>query len=314
MGLNDFEVFNEYAYSAMTEVLQQQIELFNAATRGALVLRSGAHQGDFSDRVHYAKINGLVRRRNVYGAGTVAEVELQHLLDTAVKVAAGTPPVRMDPAWWEWMALNQEEAGAVFGQQLATDTLADYLNTAITAVVAALSAEAGVQHTSAATATYNDLLAGTEKFGDRSERIQVWVAHSHTMFDIWGTNLANAERLFTFGTVNVVTDPFGRPIIVTDSPSLVSGTDYRTLGLVPGAAIVDENPDFLMNTETKNGNENIQRTVQAEWSFNLGVKGFAWDKASGGKSPSDMAIGSSASWDRYTSDIKDLAGVLVTTK
>lgn len=319
MGLDDFEVFNDFTYTAATEVLRQQIDLFNSATGGAIVLEAADNTGDFTDESMYAKIDGLVRRRDVYSNAAVSEKEMEMLLDTSVKVATGTPPVRIDPAWWTWINRNQEEAGAIYGRQLAKDMLADMLNTAIMALVAAMLNDAEIIHSdTAATADYNDLLTGTSKFGDASNQIAVWVAHSKVMFDIWGNNLANASQLFVFGNVSVRTDPFGRPIVLTDSASLIDTAPtpdtYYTLGLVPGAVRAEQNSDFIQNIETKNGFENIRRTIQSEWTYNLGVKGYAWDKTSGGHSPNDAAIASSPNWDRFATSHKDLPGVLVATR
>jgi hypothetical protein len=319
MGLDDFEVFTDFTYLTTTEILNQQLDLFNAATNGCIILEPSSNRGDYTDKALYAKIADLVRRRNVYGSGTVNEKELAMLLDTSVKVAAGTPPVRMDPAWWRWIGENPETAGVVYGTQLAVDMAADMLNTAIMAAVAALLNDSEIQnddHTNFA--TFASLLGGAEKFGDASQRIRCWIAHSHVMFDIWGTALANSEVLFTFGTINVKQDGFGRPIVITDSPSLINTTpnpdEYYTVGLVPGGVRVEQNADFDQNTETKNGFENIRRTIQSEWSYNLSVKGYAWDKTSGGHSPNDAALASSASWDRFSTSEKDLAGVLVINK
>lgn len=319
MGLDDFEVFNDFTYTAATEVLRQQIDLFNAATNGAIILEAANNTGDFTDESMYAKIDGLVRRRDVYSNAAVSEKEMEMLVDTSVKVATGTPPVRIDPAWWTWINRNQEEAGAIYGKQLAIDMLADMLNTSIMALVAAMLNDSEIIHSdTAATADYNDLLTGTSKFGDRSDQIRVWVAHSKVMFDIWGNNLANSAQLFVFGNVSVRTDPFGRPIVLTDSPALINTApdpdNYYTLGLTAGAVRAEQNDDFMQNIETKNGFENIRRTIQSEWTYNLGVKGYAWDKTSGGHSPNDAAIASSASWDRFVTSHKDLPGVLVATR
>ena len=319
MGLSDFEVFTEFTYTAATEILRQQIDLFNAATGGAIILRSAANVGDYTDSAFYAKIADLVRRRNVYGNGDVAEKELAMLTETSVKVAAGTPPVRMDPAWWTWIQRNPEEAGVIYGKQLAVDMMADMLNTAIMAGVAALSNVAAViADQSAGTADFGDLLAGARLFGDQSQAIRTWITHSKVMFDIWGVALANNASLFTFGTVNVRQDGFGRPIVITDSPSLVNATpspdQYRTIGLVAGGILVEQNNDFDQNVDTSNGHENIRRTIQSEWTYNLSVKGFAWDKTSGGHSPTDGAIASAANWDKIVTSNKDLAGVMVVTQ
>lgn len=322
MALSDLAVFSEYTYEALTEVLSQQVELFNAASGGTMALRSAANQGDFSDRAFWASIDGLVRRRNAYGSGAVATKTLEHLVDTMVKVAAGTPPVELPPSQFTWIQRNPEEGGAVYGQQLAKATLADMLNTAILAYTAALNGEADVNYDMTAvgtgTPTLAALLTGSAKFGDRSDALRAWLMHSKSMFDIFGTALANTEGLFTFGTVNVRQDGFGRPFIVTDSSSLIdvapNPDNYFIAGLVPGAISVEMNGDFDQNVETSNGDENIQRSIQSEWTYNLGVKGYAWDKTSGGKSPNDAALATAANWDRYATSHKDTAGVLIRAK
>lgn len=324
MALSDLAVYSEYAYSAFSETLRQQVDLFNTATGGAIMLQSAAHQGDFSDVAFFAKVTGgLVRRRNAYGSGTVAEKVLKHLVDTSVKVAAGTPPVRLDPGQFRWIQQNPEVAGAAMGQQLAVDTMADMLNVGLGSVYSALSQVAAVVYDATANTnaadklpTWNNLNNGQAKFGDQSSQIAAWIMHSTPMHKLYGSNLTNSERLFTYGTVNVVRDPFGKLLVMTDSPNLfAAGTPnvYHILGLVPGAVMIGQNNDFDANEETKNGDENIIRTYQAEWSYNIGVKGFAWDKANGGKSPTDAALFTSTNWDRYATSHKDLAGVVVKT-
>lgn len=322
MALSDLAVFSEYAYDSMTEVLAQQVELFNAASRGTITLQPAAHQGDYSDRAFYAKIDGLVRRRNAYGSGSVTGKTLAHLVDTMVKVAAGTPPVSLDPGQFKWIQRNPEEAGAALGQQLAVDTLADMLNTGVAAAYAAMAQVTEIVHDgTAGTLTPTALNNGARKFGDRSNAVLAWIIHSSPLHDFYNDNLANAERLFTYGTVNVIADPFGRVFVATDSPSLftVDGVgvgidEFHTLGLVADALVIHQNNDFTDNFETKNGDENILRTYQAEWSYNVGVKGFAWDKTNGGASPTDAALATATNWDRYATSEKDLAGVVVESR
>ena len=320
MALSDLAVYSEYAYASMTEVLRQRIDLFNAATGGAITLRSAAHQGDFSDVAFFAKISGLVRRRNSYGSGSVGEKKLAHLVDTMVKVAAGTPPVRLDPGQFKWIQQNPEVAGAALGQQLAVDTMADMLNVGLGASYAALSAQTAVVYDATGntspenTLSFGNLNNGQAKFGDQASTISAWVMHSKPMFDLYGKNLSNAERLFNYGNINVMRDPFGKLLVMTDSQNLVitgAPNNYAVLGLVPGAVIIDQNNDYTANEEAKNGDENIIRTFQAEWSYNVGVRGFAWDKTNGGKSPNDAALLTATNWDKYATSHKDLAGVVV---
>lgn len=319
MALTDLQVFSQYLYSSKTEVLRQQIELFNAASRGTIVLNSAANQGDFSDQAFFKKVSGLVRRRDAYGSGAVAEKTMEHLLDTSVKVAAGTPPVRLDPGQYKWIQRAPEEAAAAMGQQLAIDALADMVNTAIAATRAALATQASIVFDGSAGTLSPTVLNNTRRLrGDRSNEISAWITHSKTMHDFYGSNLANVERLFEYGSVNVVADPFGTVFVVTDSPALLNTTptpdQYLTLGLAPMAVVVDQNNDFTDNFETKNGDENIITSYQAEWSFNVGVQGFAWDKTNGGKSPNDAALALGTNWDKYATSDKDLAGVMTNTQ
>lgn len=317
MALSDLAVFSEYAYTTMTEMQDQQIGLFNQATRGGIVLQGGSHQGDFSDQAMWAKISGLVRRRDAYGSGTVAEKTLEHLTDTSVKVAAGTPPVRIDPGMMKWIQRSPEEAGVVIGRQMAQDSVADMLSVAIMCYTAAVGQVADVVYDHSATGSMSliALNKGAAKFGDRSNALVAWVMHSKSAFDIYGEALTNSNKLFVFGNVRVIEDGFGRPLVVTDSANLINVAatpdQYYALGLTPGAILVSQNGDFTDNTETKNGDQNIIRTYQAEWSYNVGVQGFAWDKTNGGKSPNDAALGTATNWDRYATSHKDIAGVLV---
>lgn len=327
MALSDLQVYSEYAYDTMTEVLQQQVELFNAATGGALMLQAAANQGDFSQRAFFQKIaGGTVRRRNAYGAGAVAEKVLTQGEDVSVKVAAGTPPIRIDKGMFNWIQMNPEVAGAVIGQQMAIDSMADQLNTGLGITYAALAAVPGVTLDisgeaagAASDVSWQNLNRAQALFGDASGRVGAWVMHSAPMHGLYGQNLNNTERLFTYGTVGVVRDPFGKLLVMTDSDSLITDNgggdiDYHVLGLTAGACMVEMNNDFDANEEAKNGDENIIRTYQAEWSFNMSVKGFAWDKTAGGKSPNDAALLTATNWDQIVTSEKDLAGVVLTGK
>lgn len=319
MALSDLAVYSEYVYSAMTETVAQEVEKFNAASQGTIILVPGANQGDFSDIAKWKKISGLVRRRNAYGSGSVTAKVLQNIVDTMVKVAAGTPPVRIDPSQFLWIQKNPEEAGVVLGTQLAGDMLADMLNTAILASYAAMIQTTAILYNATGdspdTLTHSAMQKAAAKFGDRSQEISAWVTHSLPFHNLINNNLSNSAQLFTYGTVAVRADAFGRPFIITDSSALIDTTPnpdtYHVLGLVPGAVVVEQNNDFLANQETSNGDENIIRSWQAEWSYNVGIKGYAWDKTNGGKSPTDSALGTSTNWDKYATSDKDGPGVIL---
>lgn len=322
MALSDLAVFSEYVYSIATEVCDQQVDLFNTASRGAITLTNSAHTGDFNDEAYYQKIVGLVRRRNVYADDDVASKKVAHIVDTMVKVAAGTPPVDISPAFWKWITRTPEEPAAIIGKQLALDTMQDMLNAAVGCGVAALSSNAEITYDETATMDTTKTLtlkaqnAAAALFGDASSNIAAWIMHSTPMHDFWGNSIAGTngtQFLFRFETLSVVADAWGRVFIVSDVPALVGSSKFFTLGLQPNAIRVDRNADFNDNVSTLNGGENIRRTYQAEWSYNIGVLGYTWNKASGGHSPTNAALFTSSNWDLISTSNKTTAGVLLIT-
>ena len=322
MSLTDLQVFNDQVQSSATEIVAQEVDKFNAASNGAIVLTGGANQGDYNETAMYKKIAGLVRDRDAYATGAVSAVDLEDLLARSVKCAAGTPPVNIDPRFMSWLQRNMGEAVATISTQMAGDMLQNKLNKAIGAFVGALrNADSGagdrLYDGTASTATLASLNNGSALLGDRSSQLAAWVMHSKSIHDIYGTALTNTERLFKFEGVQVVSDGFGRPLIVTDSTNLVetgSPNGYYQCGIVGGGIALEDNGDFITNVETSNGDENIQRTFQAEWSYNVGLKGYAWDATNGGASPTNAEVLTGSNWDQISTDVKDTAGVLVLTR
>ena len=125
--------------------------------------------------------------------------------------------------------------------------------------------------------------------------------------------LTNGNELFSSESVTVVSI-LGKRIVVTDAPALFeTGTPDKTkvLGLTAGALIVEGGSDIVTNLETGNGKARIETTWQADYTFVVKVKGYAWDMVNGGKSPDDATLFTATNWDKVFSDIKNTAGVLV---
>ena len=323
MALTDMKVFNDFVYDSVTETIDQEVQKFNAASQGTITLTSKRNVGDYAMKASFAAISGLVRRRNAYGSGSVNAVALAMLQNNSVKVAGGTPPIKWEPQQLSWIQQNPEVAGVVIGEQLAMAMLQDELNSAIGAAAAAVrNVGSDVTYTvgSKGTLTLNGLNYGAAKFGDRSQAIKAWVMHSKPFHDLLDTALTNSSQLFQFGTVQVRQDGMGRVFIVTDSPNLAQHIvspdvyDYVTLGLVQDAIAVEDNNDFFANTDTTNGQENIERTYQAEWTFNLALKGYTWDVGSGSHSPTDAVLKTGTNWDKTATSIKDTLGVAVVSR
>ena len=319
----NLKLFSDFAQGTMTEILPEQIDLFNGATANGLVLRTQERPGDFFDATYWAQITGgLVKRRNARNSGALTAKTLQQLQETSVKVDAGTHPIYFQPQALRRILKNPKEAGVTYGTQLAQERLADMVNVAIGSFVAAHKVLASNYHDAKAKATALQVLnTAAAKLGDSAGDLALWLMHSTPAHDLYGQALNNENRLFEYGNVKVVNDGFGRPIVMSDAESLINVegvsagvNSYNICGLIPGAVLVEDNGDFFQNEEVSNGKENIEATIQSEWTYNVGLNGFAWDKTNGGASPTTAALTTSANWDKVATSHKNLGGVVLETR
>lgn len=320
MSLSNMKVFNEYLKSTTIETLAQDVEKFNAASAGSIRLTTQGIDGDFLQESFWAGLHGAQRRVDRYAAnGDQAATPLSQKQYDSVKIAGGFGPIIWEPSQLSWVQKNPEEALEVISRNLSEAIISDQLNTAIAALVAAISNQAGATNDVSATAgvTYiaiNDALA---RFGDASARLIAQVMTGAMYHSLIGKNLANAERLFQSNGVQVV-DILGKAVIVTDAPALYSAAvadpaapaKQRVLSLADGAAMVMDGSDLITNIETSNGKERIETTMQADYTFGLGLKGYTWDTANGGKSPTNAELATGANWDLVANSIKASAGVI----
>lgn len=315
MALTNMKVFNQYLMDATAETLGQQIQKFNQASNGAIVLTSMAFEGDFFQRSFYAALHTAQRRVDRYAAqSSAAATALSQLQENSVKVAGGFGPIVFEPGQMTWIQKNEAEAIAVISGQLAEAIVADQLNSGIAAGVAAISNVAGATNDVSATAgiSYAALNTAHALFGDSSMALVAQVMNGATYHKLIGANLTNTPQLFQAQNVLVV-DILGKAVVVTDAPALYeAGTPnkQKVLSLASGGITVMDGSDVITNIDTRNGQTRIETTMQADYTFGLGLKGYAWDTASGGKSPTDAELATGANWDKVVTSIKHTAGVI----
>lgn len=315
MSLSQMQVFNKYMMPAIIETLGQQIQKFNAASGGAIMLSTGGWEGDFLQESFYAAIHSARRRVDRYAAnGTATPTDLTQLKHSSVKVAGGFGPIRFEPGQMTWLNKPTAEGIEVASRNFAEALLQDQLNTAIAALVASISNQTAATNDVSATLglTYSALNDAHAKFGDSSSLIVANVMTGQVYHKLIGQNLTNAQQLFQYGAVTVV-DILGKTVVVTDAPALyATGTPnmQKVLGLVSGAATVTDAGDVITNIDTVNGKERIETTMQVDYTFGLGLKGYTWDEANGGKSPTDAELATGTNWDKVATDIKHTAGVI----
>lgn len=318
MALSQMQVFNEYFIGPTIETLGQMIDKFNGASGGAIQLTTTGFTGDFLQESFFQAIHSARRRVDRYAAqANVTPTDLTQLRHDGVKVAGGFGPIRYEPSQMTWLQQPTARGIEVASRNFAEALLQDQLNTAIAALVAAISNQASATNDISAgtnaVVTYDTINGAHAKFGDRSGDIVANIMTGSMYHKLIGQNLANATRLFQAQGVTVV-DILGKVAVVTDAPALSEagspGKD-KVLGLVPGAAIVYDAGDVISNIQTNNGQTRIETTMQVDYTFGLSLKGYSWDTANGGKSPTDAELATGSNWDKVATDIKHTAGVIV---
>lgn len=315
MSLSQMQVFNQYIMPATIETLDQMVQKFNAASNGSIRLTTQGFDGDFLQESFFAAIHSAQRRVNRYAAnGAASATDLTQLKHSGVKVAGGFGPILFEPSQLTWLQKPTAEGIEVASRNFAEAMMQDQLNTAIAALVAAIGNQADVTNDVSATdgLSYNAMNDAHAKFGDHSGNLVAQIMTGADYHKLIGANLTNTPQLFQAQNVRVV-DILGKAVVVTDAPSLrETGTPNKNkvLSLAEGAATVFDGSDVISNIETSNGKERIETTMQVDYTFGLSLKGYTWDEANGGKSPSDAAIATGSNWDKVATSFKHTAGVI----
>lgn len=320
MSLSAMQVFNSYLMPLITEMFPQEVQKFNAASNNTIMLTGDGFDGDFFEQSFYAALHGNQRRVDRYAAnGAVAPVNLTQNKHSAVKVAGGFGPILFEPSQMTWLRKPTQEGLTVAARQFTEALIADQLNTAILSLVSALENNAAVTNdvSGVGQASQGDINNGLAKFGDRSQILSALVMTGLQYHTLVGDAIANSNNLFEIGGVAVREGTAfgqGRPIIITDAPALREAgapDKQKILGLAPQALVVSDNADIITNVETTNGNQRIETTFQADYTFGVSMKGYTWDTTNGGASPDDADIGTGSNWDQTATDTKDTAGVII---
>ena len=312
MALSQMQVFNEYVMPATIETLSQMVKKFKAASGGAISLTTEGFTGDFLQESFFAGLSGAQRRVDRYAANaSVTPVDLTQGKQNSVKIAGAYGPVRFEPSQLTWLQKPTAEGVEVISRTMADYLMSDQLNTSILALVAAISAQSAATNDVSSTLpiTYDAMNNSHALFGDSSGQLITQVMTGMQFHKLIGQNLANTSKLFVANNVQVV-DVFGKLVVITDAPALTAFSKQRVLSLASNAAIVSDGGDLIGNVQTVNGLTRIETTLQADYTFGLGLKGYSWNDATGGKSPTDAKLATGANWTKIATSIKQTAGVL----
>jgi hypothetical protein len=316
---SDFKIYEEEFWGGMSEALEQQTEVFNAASRGAFKLIALALKGNYRKESFLLAISSLISRRDTTSVAAATDLAPTQDELISVKVARKIGPVANTLDAWRKIGADPQSLSFILGKQIGKAVAAEYVNAAIRAVVAGLSGQAALIYDgSAETISHTALVEGLAKLGDASSNVVCWVMYGKVAHDLMKQSIADKVDLVAGATILTGSiASLNRPIIITDSsPMDLGGTPkiYATLGLQEGAVEITESEARQIAFELVTGLENLVYRLQGEYAFNVGLRGMKYNIAGGGANPNDSALGTSSNWTKAATDNKSLPGVLIKSK
>lgn len=303
---SDMVIYNQLAQTAYLERLQDNLDVFNKASNGAIRYVNEVIQGDFSQKSFY-RVGGGIEHRDVNSVAKVTPKKIGAGEMVGVKTPYKYGPYSSTEEAFKRRARSPEEFAEIIGYDLADTLVAGRLQYGLTALKAAITSNPDmIAKGSIATDGRKALTKGMRKFGDKFGRISLWVMNSDTYFDIVDEALTNQvygeSELVIYGGLP---GTLGKPVLVTD---LVGDND--AFGLQAGALTVTESQAPGFRAYDINDEENLAIGMRAEGTFNLDLLGYSWD-SSKGANPTLALLGADANWKKYATSNKMTAGTLL---
>lgn len=322
---SDFKIYQEYLQTRVSEVLTQNGAAMAGASNGAIRLTTVSKRGDYEYESFFKSISGLVSRRDITSVSAATDLAMTQDEFIRVKLNRKIGPVAQTRDAFRKLTgrFSQTEMSGIIGEQAAVAMQLEMLNSGLLATRAALVTGSSTLYAVPSTGTLSTagLVSGLAKLGDRADRIVAWVMHSKPYYDLVQSQItANIDGISNFNVSSATPVTLNRPVIVTDSDSLVvtagspAVTTYYTLGLTADAILCENTEEEDVVFDDVTGLENLVVRMQGEFAYNLGLKGFKWDTTNGGVNPAAGAIGTGSNWDQAVTSYKDWGGVVITSR
>ena len=305
---NDLIIYNDEAQTAYLERIQDNLDVFNASSNGAIVLDNELIQGDFRKRAFY-KLGGGLEHRDVNSEAKVNAKKIGAGEAVGVKAPWKYGPYQTTEEAFKRRGRPVEEFSQIIGADVADATIEGFIEYATGALKAAIGSNAGMVVTAnIETDGKKTLTRGMRKFGDKFGRIALWVMHSSAYFDIVDEAIAN--KVYEEAGVVIyggLPGTLGKPVLVTDKAPVDA-----IFGLLPNAVVITESQAPGFRSYEVNDEENLAIGYRAEGTVNIDVLGYSWKESTGGSNPTLAAVGSAANWVKHSDSNKVTAGVMIT--
>ncbi|MCL8323717.1 Ig domain-containing protein [Providencia thailandensis] len=303
---SDLVIYNDLAQTAFLERRQDNLAVFNQASNGAIVLDNLFIEGDFRKRAFY-QIGGSIEHRDVNSTDTVENKKIGAGESVDVKAPWKYGPYATTEEAFKRRGRDVSEFSELVGTDAADASLEGYIKYSLAALGAAIGNNKKMVVTAdIATDGKKTLTKGLRKYGDKFNRVNLFVMHSTTYFDIVDQAIDN-KVYEEAGVVIYGGQPgtLGKPVLVTDTAPVDA-----IFGLVPGAVTITESQEPTFRSYEINDKENLEIGYRGEGVVNVGVLGYSWDESKG-KNPDLTQLGTAGNWKKHFTSNKLTAGVMI---
>ena len=323
------EAFDAQFQTGVMEQIAQNIQVFDQSN-GTIRLIDERLGGDYSKRAVRRRISSAISRRDPTSTSAATDLPATTTSDVGVKLKRTFGPVANSRDAWNEMIADSggsiEALALDYGRVAGEEMMKDQVDSSLRALQAGLVGEADNLFTVTSNGTLNTsgLIDGLAKFGDAANGIVAWVGHSKSYYDLVKEQAVttNIDGVSNFAVATATPVTMNRPFIVVDSDALkittgtgtAAVTDYYTLGLTVDACRIINSRSFDMVMDDITGLDNLVTRLQAEYDYNIELKGLAWDTTNGGANPTDAAVATETNWDKTGTDAKHLPGVMVKSR
>lgn len=335
-SIADAVVNTPFAHTGIIEGVSQNIDLFNAVSNNTIVLRDPVNRGGYNaDQIYFGTFEDFATRHKVASGGTLSSADVKNVVDIATRAVKMNAKivVQQDEQFFRKGASGiqniDDAAGIVRGaieREFVRAAMKRQVNDCINGLQAAIRSQSTLVHDVSAAAgsagtnglTHSALNSMLAKMGDMRGSVRALVMGSESYRQLVDQNVGVAltgvsDLVLREGT----TATYGLPVLVTDAPSLTatditssasSPAEYVVLGLVPNASELTVTEAYSFDITKMTGQEIPSYEMFGRWAHELRLKGLSWKSASP-DNPTGAELGTTTSWEKKATNVKNCAGV-----
>ena len=308
----DFVIYDEEFASGLWERMNVNIDLWNNATKGGLLISTKNLMGHFNKVSMYKRLaQAVIEEFDPRTKGTTTWTNLEQFENASVKV-------------WRDMALSgtldefkvmlnepNTTFSAVVGGLTADMITKDAIETLVGSLVGAIQNEAThVLGDYTAAIGFKDVNEAQFVYGDQYKDVACVLMHSNAKRGIVDLNID--EKLDVIAGYTIQTGEshlLGLPVICSDIDALKNGANNNILFLKTGAAMVQNSETVTAVTQIDIDARPMEMKLKREWAFNVGLAGITYDTSKTAY-PTRVNLADKTSWKITAEDTKDLPCVL----